>query len=172
MTDANKTRVPAWIVVSRLFGCEALLWSYFLLFASRGSSSFVHLGPRGHTSRIIEAAGSAVLITALALAPIKRIRRKVDPLTEVIAVAIYCLSAVVYVFATLYYEYGLNNWTKPLSHVDAIFVALGMLTTAGTGELQASTDFARGLLVMQMVADLLVFTAIVGVVTHRIVGES
>jgi len=93
-------------------------------------------------------------------------------MAEALGLAIFFASVLVYTFATLYYEWGLRiNWGRSLSHVDALFIALGTLTTAGTGELHASSELARCLVLIRMVVDILMFTGIMAVVTGRIASD-
>ena len=185
MTDANNiqadpvsdarstpTVIIGWgIAVGFLLFAEAVLWLYYFLRASRGSSSSIHLGHNGDVSRIIEVVGATLLVAAVSVWVIKRISGRTGTLAEALGLAIFSVSVLVYTFATLYYEWGLANWSRSLSHVDALFIALGTLTTAGTGELQASTELAHCLLIVQMLVDILMFTGIVAVVTSRIVSD-
>jgi hypothetical protein len=64
------------------------------------------------------------------------------------------------VFANLYWLIGTPaNFGVELSKIDAIYFALGTLTTAGTGTIAPTSGLARGLVSGQMVLDF-VFVAI------------
>jgi hypothetical protein len=68
-------------------------------------------------------------------------------------------------FATLYWSIGTTaNFNVELSRIDAIYFALGTLTTAGTGTIAPTSDLARAIVGGQMILDL-VFVAYVLTVT-------
>jgi hypothetical protein len=59
----------------------------------------------------------------------------------------------------LYWAIGTRpNFGSELSRVDAVYFALGTLTTAGTGTIAPTSGLARGLVSGQMIVDL-VFVA-------------
>jgi ion channel len=67
---------------------------------------------------------------------------------------IFALNFAVWTFATVYFRYGTSqNFGAPLSGLDAIYVALGVLSTAGISPFTASTQFARMLIVIQYAVD-------------------
>lgn len=72
------------------------------------------------------------------------------------------------VFSILYWQMGTTkNFSKPLSHLDAIYFAFGTLSTAGTGNINAVSDKARALQMLQEFLDLfLVLIVLVGVVAR------
>jgi len=78
---------------------------------------------------------------------------------------VYVVLAVLQVFAIAYYGIGTrSNWNMRLSHLDAVLVSVGTLTTAGTGGITPKSELARGLLVSQMVADFVVVTLLIGLI--------
>jgi hypothetical protein len=75
-------------------------------------------------------------------------------------------------FATFYLSYGTRtNWNMRLTHLDALMVALGTLTTAGTGDIQPRSETARTLLTGQMAIDLVVVTVMSAFVLNRFVAR-
>jgi hypothetical protein len=56
----------------------------------------------------------------------------------------------------------------PLSRIDALFLTIGTLTTAGTGGIAAHTERARGMLTIQMTVDIVSVTLITGLVIARL----
>jgi Ion channel len=59
------------------------------------------------------------------------------------------------IFSYLYWGYGTRaNFNITLSHVDAIYFALGTLTTAGTGSIEATSETARTIQGAQMAIDI------------------
>ncbi len=165
-TDAAQPATGAWApVVFGLLVTEAILWGCYFLLTPRGGDSLL---PNGYVSKALEVLVGPALIILIVVGMIKRERREVGTLSETVFWAIQGLSIVVFSFATIYYQYGMHNWSKTLSHVDAIFIALGTMTSAGTGELEARSEFARILLMLQMVVDIFAFTIIVALVVERI----
>ena len=61
-----------------------------------------------------------------------------------------------------------NNWGMRLSHIDALLVTLGTLTTAGTSGLTAHSELARRVLVVEMAVQLTVVGALLGLVVARL----
>ena len=58
-------------------------------------------------------------------------------------------------FSILYWSYGTTgNFTEHLTRLDAIYFAIGTLTTAGTGNISAVSQLARGLQALQMALDI------------------
>jgi hypothetical protein len=65
-------------------------------------------------------------------------------------------SVLIAAFAGLYWGYGTtSNFNIQLSHLDAIYFSIGTLTTAGTGNLVATSEIARSVQTVQMILDLL-----------------
>lgn len=61
------------------------------------------------------------------------------------------VNLVLVTFALLYYSAGTGkNFTHPLSHDDAFYFAVGTLSTAGTGNIVATSDTARSLQTWEM----------------------
>jgi Ion channel len=58
-------------------------------------------------------------------------------------------------FSILYWNYGTTgNFTEHLTRLDAVYFAIGTLTTAGTGNVSAVSQLARGLQALQMALDI------------------
>lgn len=88
------------------------------------------------------------------------------PLLQAVVATVNTGVTIVVAFAMLYYDSGsAENFGHPLSRLDAIYVAIGTLTTAGSGNLEATSELARGLLTGQMILDL----AFVGVAVTLLV---
>ncbi len=79
------------------------------------------------------------------------------------------LSLLVTVFSLLYWTYGTSeNFSQCLSKWDAVYFALGTLTTAGTGNLMAISDLAKALASVQLVVDLVFMGGAVALVVARL----
>jgi hypothetical protein len=84
-------------------------------------------------------------------------------------IAVLTVLSLIGNFAFAYFLDGASgNWSIPLSHLDAILVSVGTLTTAGTGDVQPHTELARGLVTAQMALDVVVVTVVAGVVVWRL----
>ena len=78
------------------------------------------------------------------------------------------LSLLMVDFAFIYWSYGSTiNFTIRLTHLDAIYFALGTLTTAGTGNISAISEIARGIQSVQMFLDLGLVLFAIGLVIAR-----
>jgi hypothetical protein len=78
------------------------------------------------------------------------------------------LSQLLANFSWFYWLYGgVGNFTKPLTHLDAVYFAVGTLSTAGTGSLSATSETARGIQMAQMLLDLGLTLLVLGVVVAR-----
>ena len=75
-------------------------------------------------------------------------------------------------FAGLYYHFGTaSNFTSPITtRVDALYFTLGTITTAGTGNISAVSQLARGIVSIQMCIDLIFVTFILAIAVTRL-GE-
>jgi hypothetical protein len=73
-------------------------------------------------------------------------------------------SVLLWVFASLYLALGSSraNFGRVLTHVDCLYLALGTLTTSGTGRLSPDSQAARVVVSAQYGADLLFVVVAVG----------
>jgi voltage-gated potassium channel len=71
-------------------------------------------------------------------------------------------------FSILYWLCGTNgNFTSTLSRLDAVYFALGTMTTAGTGSIAPDSQLARGLVSAQMAVDFVFLATVVSVAITR-----
>jgi hypothetical protein len=83
-------------------------------------------------------------------------------------VLIYGFALLLELFSSEYWSYGTTrNFTRPLSHLDAFYFALGTLTTAGTGNISATSETSRGIQALQMGLDLIFIGFVVTLVVTR-----
>jgi voltage-gated potassium channel len=81
---------------------------------------------------------------------------------------VYVFLLIVESFADLYWIMGTTaNFSVELSRWGAIYFALGTLTTAGTGTIAPTSDFARALVSGQMLLDLGFVTYVLGIAVAR-----
>lgn len=80
----------------------------------------------------------------------------------------YVLSLELQLFSYMYWSYGTTKgFSAPLSHLDAIYFALGTLTTAGTGNISAISETTRRLQALQMGLDLVLFGFVIALILAR-----
>jgi hypothetical protein len=85
----------------------------------------------------------------------------------------YAFSVLIALFSTLYWDYGTaSNFSTTLSRLDAIYFAVGTLTTAGTGDLVARSDTARVIQTVQMILGLLLVVFAVSIVLTALTSRS
>jgi hypothetical protein len=118
--------------------------------------------------RLVIAFALVLLFAYLAFACVRLARSPAIHPAYVAGYAIATISAVLVGFTFEYYAVGgTDNWSQGLDHVDAIYVAVGTLTTAGTGGINAKSDAAHLIQIGQMVADIVVITIMGALVLHR-----
>jgi hypothetical protein len=117
----------------------------------------------------VYASFATLLLVLLGAGVIWIARRPAVSIVWVGAGAFWALVAVVSVSSGLYYSVGgIGHWSPGLSHVDAIYVAVGTLTTAGASGIVPTSNLTRALVVTQMLADIVLFTIMGAVVLDRL----
>jgi len=85
---------------------------------------------------------------------------------------VWLLVNVVFGFAETYYFvdsiYG--GFSERLSHVDALYLTVGILSTAGSS-IGVNSPLARSIVIVQMVTDLVLIGGVGAVVVSRFRGE-
>jgi len=155
---------------------QLALWLTFL-FVGRHTYSAGHsfyrigLASKTGTTQIIF---DAVLIS-VAFAVAVRILVGTDrPKSLGIAATLNAFVLLVGVFSTFYWGSGACakktacNWSTGLSRRDAVLVALGNFTTAGTGGITPASEFARGLVALQLGLDIAVGVVLLGLLISRL----
>jgi Ion channel len=90
-------------------------------------------------------------------------------LLDILVSLLYAFSTLTAIFSTLYWNYGTAaNFSHVLTRLDAIYFTVGTMTTAGTGNINASSEVARGLQILQMVLDLGLVVFAVGLVVAEL----
>jgi hypothetical protein len=112
--------------------------------------------------------GSAVLGVLLGIVPLIWLCfRRFRPVVAALFLA-FTLSQVLQFFSYMYWSYGTaTNFSVRLSHLDSFYFALGTMTTAGTGDVSAISEIARGLQTLQMGFDLVLFGFVVTLILAR-----
>ncbi len=110
--------------------------------------------------------GNLLLLVVVAFVTVREARGTPTWVTLIAAANVVLL--LLATFVRMYWAYGAaKNWNITLSRWDAFYVAVGTLTTAGTGNISANSDFARRLLTLQMGLDFVILTFVVGIVIYN-----
>ena len=71
-------------------------------------------------------------------------------------------------FSSTYWQIGTTaNFNIRLTHFDSWYFALGMFTTAGTGNIVAISDHAREIQTLQMIFDMIIVVFVAGILVSR-----
>lgn len=140
-----------WNRVSRVFATNALAlalpisWISFLLTPARPSGGVNPIQVMVLFVVIIIMIWAVVALSALG-----------TPIRLVFVILAGSFLLFVSVFSQLYWDIGetTNFGGTDLSKLDAVYFALGTLTTAGTGNLSATSELSRSLVAVQMVLDI------------------
>jgi len=121
------------------------LWLWFAFLRSRTAWDTGSLGP--------------ILLVISSLAGVYWVIRAAwnrEPVWLTSTLLLCIFSGIVLSFANMYWHYGTGqNFSITLSRLDAIYFALGTLTTAGTGAIYAKSQVVIGIVSWQIVIDLL-----------------
>lgn len=83
--------------------------------------------------------------------------------------AINAVAAVLLGSATAYFWTGdTSNWNITLTHLDALYVAMGTFTTAGTSGITPISEHGRALVIVQMSVDVVVSVLVLGIFASRL----
>jgi hypothetical protein len=152
----EREKLPPGVIVL-LSLTQVGVWLAFLLSGRRGSLSIVTI---------------VLTVVVIAFASYRVVFSAIHPtrsLGAVLYLAAHALSVLVADFAFIYWRSGTAaNWGMPLSHLDALFLAVGTLTTAGAAGIVPHTEWARGMLAIQMVVDIVSVTLVTGLVISRL----
>jgi hypothetical protein len=90
-----------------------------------------------------------------------------------VGIAVYAIAFLVGSFATCYLAYGTRaNWSIQLSRLDALLVALGTFTTAGTSGITPHTEFARSFVTAQLCVGIIATVMVFGLLASRLANRS
>jgi hypothetical protein len=79
---------------------------------------------------------------------------------------------VIWAFSAVYYAYGTSaNFGSTVSRTDAVYIALGNLTAAGTNPFVPKSELARSLLIWQYAVDIILVFFVLGVVIATITSS-
>jgi hypothetical protein len=85
---------------------------------------------------------------------------------------IYLLTTLILLFSIIYLHYGTAKYfNMPLTHLDAVYFTVGTLSTAGTGNISATSELIRGIQTVQFIVDLIYTLIAVALVLARITSS-
>jgi Ion channel len=151
------------------YGFASVLFRGLALGTALGTFLFL---PRGGLSGVSWIIGFAVLsILYIYFIIAEYGDRFASPLGIYVDLVSY-LTIFVLLFSLLYWNYGTPaNFNISLTRLDAIYFSIGTLSTAGTGNLNATSELARGLQALQMVLDLGFLLIAVTLVVNRLASS-
>ncbi len=145
-----------------VLGCALLIATYFLFPVTAEE----RLG-----STALRYAGIVVTVGLMALFLTLQMRRQVEREDSVrIDGLILSMVAVIVGFAFLYYGLGAHDPTEVAgleTKVDALYFTLTTTTTVGYGDIHATGQFARTLVMLQMLFSLVLLTAAASLLSSR-----
>lgn len=175
-SDPQAPALAILVIVGGFVGILVLVWLVFWL-THRTGTHYEVLSVRIHgtiltVAAIVVATYAGLLAYGiLAHATISAIAASVleGSVAWLSAFVVWLVLYLIWVFSFTYYLLGSpQHWNMPLSHVDAIYVTVGTLTTAGTTGIFARGALTRSVLTGQMALDLLVVTVLLALVLHRV----
>lgn len=135
------------------FAGQAALWLLFFLTGRNLNGNWPHI-----LINTVSIAGFIVVLMTLK-----------GSVYTIVTMLLGAFSVVMLAFSQLYWGYGLPpNFSVPLSRLEAIYFSVGTLTTAGTGNISATSDLTRGLQTIQMIIDLMLVVFAVGLLLPRL----
>jgi Ion channel len=91
------------------------------------------------------------------------------PLHVVAVIVLFTFITLINLFSVLYWQYGSRaNFNIPLSHLDAVYFTLGTLSTAGTGNIVATSETSRAIQSLQMGVGFGVILLAAGILVSRL----
>jgi hypothetical protein len=121
---------------------QVYLWGGFLTETHRNPASSLLVT----TDTVAIVAGVAILVFAA---------RPEGPIAYLFLALLNAASLLLVDFSFFYWSHGTNvNFSQPLSHLDAVYFTVGTLSTAGTGNISATSEWSRGVQTAQMFIDM------------------
>lgn len=160
--EANPVKVnrdARWLAFSTIL-FQALLWYQFL-----------NASGRGNALPLLLVVMMVLLVAWNGFWAVLQVRATKRFTFVTLASLMNIVSLILTDFSVLYWLYGTNaNFGKTLSRLDAVYFALGTMTTAGTGSIAPASQLARGLVSAQMAVDFIFLATVVSLAVTRL-GE-
>ena len=145
----------------------AVLWQCFIWY--RYSTLRNHLASGTTTAAAITTVINLSIPVILVIFLLQRNARRLDLLVAFL----FSILTLTVNFSNLYWLYGYPpNFNFHLSHLDGVYFSLGTLSTAGTGNISATSEVTRGIQSIQMALDLILLTFVAALVLARLTTRS
>jgi hypothetical protein len=100
-----------------------------------------------------------VVVGVVCVWQVVRVVRSDFPAVQAVEALAAVIPAYVIGFSTVYYlacAASSQNFTEPLTRMGSLYFTMSVFATVGFGDIAASTDFARAIVTLQMVGNLLI----------------
>lgn len=128
------------------------------------------VGPRGRHSPFLLALlfiAALIIVVPTILGIRSKAPIRIHVLNLFVAVAMF-----IGLFAGAYWSEGnAQNFSEPLSRLDAVYITVGTLTTAGTGTFTAQSEGARAMQLIEMLIGPALILVSIAAVVHRYVTD-
>ncbi len=154
LTRRQRTRAVAGTVASVALTWIVMFGLYYLVpFTDRAS--------RGALVRLFVGIAGFIVVLAFQLRQIKNAELPILRAVQALSVAV---GLFLVVFAALYLslaEGTPGSFSEELNHTGALYLTITVFSTVGFGDITPETDFARIVVALQMLLDLIVIGAVV-----------
>jgi hypothetical protein len=129
--------------------------------------AFINM-PQGAASDILVVLGFAVVGLVSIVFMVVKYKDPARSSPNIYVELIYYLTVFIAMFSVLYWNYGSrSNFNIQLTHWDAVYFTIGTLSTAGTGNIVATSEVTREIQGLQMLLDLGFLLVAVTLVINR-----
>jgi voltage-gated potassium channel len=113
--------------------------------------------------------GGLAVVVAVLVWHIRQILVAPYPAVRAVSALVVTVPLFLVVFSSIYYLMGVADaavWSEPLTRLDALYFAVTVFATVGFGDITGTSQTARAVVTVQMVAGL----TLVGVIARVVVG--
>jgi voltage-gated potassium channel len=115
--------------------------------------------------------GGLLVVAALLVLQIRAIQMSQHPRVKGVETVALVTPLFFVVFATTYHvmaHLDAAAWSEPLTRLDALYFTVTVFATVGFGDIHALSQSARGIVTVQMVANLALIGLVTKVVVHAV----
>ncbi|MFC4787209.1 potassium channel family protein [Nocardioides sp. MAHUQ-72] len=159
------TRRPA---ASRRQALVSLVRSLLVAFGIVAAYAFLPMSRMNGVSMLTLATGLA-LVAALVVWHIREIRRSSHPRLRAVEALATTVVLFLTIFSTTYYlmsDSSPGSFNEPLNRLDSAYFTVTVFATVGFGDITATTQSTRAVVIVQMLGDL----ALIGIVARILVS--
>ncbi len=162
--DGRRQRLANFIVTFSF----AILWLWIILIIYISATSSAKQTATLSTQSEDLAVLNALLVAApLVMVGISLLRRPI-PTGLILIVLTTGVLGILASFSYVYWQIGTTaNFNIQLTHFDGWYIALGMFTASGTGNIIATSERAREIQTLQMIFDMAIVVFVAGILVAR-----